>query len=242
MLTYTTYVSSIANLMPALTTDPDFQLMLPNMIDDAEQRLYRELDFIETVVTDTTGVFVTGQRSFTLPSSIGTPVVTNSIYVITPFGASSANAGTRNALTPASRDYLDFTYPSSNGSTVPVYFSLTTNTTGICAPWPDQAYQMEWSGTVRPQPLSSTNVTTILSVFFPDLLIAASGVFFSGYMKNYAAGSVGGQVDDPGQAVNWESHLQALLKSAQTEEARKKFTSQGWSSKQPAQLTTPPRT
>lgn len=242
MLNYSSYVASIANLMPTVLSDPGFTQMIPNMIDDAEQRLYRELDFLGTVVRDSSASFSTGSRAFTLPSSIGTFFVVNSIYAITPFGVATPDQGTRNSLIPATRDFLDFTYPSSAGSTVPQYFAMTTQTTIIVAPWPDQAYQAEVVGTIRPQSLSSTNVTTILSVFFPDLLVSASMVFASGYMKNYGAGSVGGQPDDPGQSVNWESHLQLLLKSAQVEEARKKFTSEGWSSKQPSQLATPPRT
>lgn len=240
MLNYTTYINSIVNLMPVPSAaDPGFATMLPNMIDDAEQRLYRELDFLMTVVRDYSSAFATGTRTFTLPSSIGTPFVTNSLYAITPFGTSVPDNGTRNALTPASRDFLDFTFPSSLASAVPQYFAMTTQTTVIVAPWPDQAYQAEWVGTIRPQPISSTNATTILSVFFPDLFIAASMVFASGYKQNFGAGNL---VDNPGEGISWESHLQALLKSAQVEEARKKFSSEGWSSKQPSQLATPPRT
>ena len=237
MLNYSTYVSSIANLMPVSTTDVGFQTMLPNMIDDAEQRLYREIDFLDTVVRDYSSTFTTGTRTFGLPSSIGTFFVVNSIYAITPAGTSIPDNGTRNALTPVSRDFLDFTFPSSAASSVPAYFAMTTQTTCIVAPWPDQAYQAEVVGTIRPQPISSTNSTTILSVYFPDLLVAASMVFAAGYMQNF-----GQQADNPQMAQSWENHLQLLLKSAAVEEARKKFTSQGWSSKQPADLATPPRT
>lgn len=237
MLTYSTYVTSLANLMPVSTTDTGFQTVLPNIIDDSEQRLYRELDFLMTVVRDSSSAFSTGTRSFGLPSSIGTFFVVNSIYAITPYGVSSPDQGTRNPLMPASRDYLDYTFPSSTGSTVPAFFAMTTQTTIIVAPWPDQAYQAEVVGTIRPTPISTTNSTTILSVYFPDLFMAASMVFAAGYMQNF-----GQQTDNPAMAVSWEAHLQALLKSAAVEEARKKFTSQGWSSKQPADLATPPRT
>ena len=48
--------------------------------------------------------------------------------------------------------------------------------------------------------------------------------------------------DNPQMAQSWENHYQMLVKSAQVEEARKKFTSQGWSSKQPSDIVTPPRT
>lgn len=239
-LNYTQYVQSLANLMVVATTDPGFQTALPNIIDDAEQRLYRELDLLFTVIRDSSSAFTPGTRAFALPSSIATFFVVNSIYAITPYGTTDPDQGTRNPLTPASRDFFDWTFPSAAASGVPQYFAPTTQTAFIVAPWPDQAYQAEVVGTYRPQPISSTNVTTILSIFFPDCLVAASVVFGSAYQQNFGASGSG--IDNPQMAITWENHLQTLLKSATVEEARKKFTSQGWSSKQPAQLATPPRT
>ncbi len=236
-LTYTTYVNSLGNLVPIATTDAGFQLALVNTIDDAEQRLYRELQLLNTTQRDSSSAFVTGTRTFNLPTALSTFFVVESMYAITPVGTSNPDLGTRNFLTPSSRPFIDALFPSANGSGVPLYFAPTTQTSFIVGPWPDQAYQAEVVGTFRPAPISAANATTILSVFFPDLLIAASMVFIAGWMKNY-----GQAVDDPQQGVTWEQHLGKLLASAQTEEAMKKFTSQGWSSKAPAPLATPPRT
>ena len=242
-LNYTSYVNSLANLFPTQVADPGFQLVLPNIIDDAEQRIYRELDLLNTVVTDFSSAFTTGRRSFPLPTSIGTYVVVNQVYAITPAGTTVPNNGTRNPLTPCSREYLDFTWPSSVGSTVPQYFAMTTQSTIIVGPWPDQAYQVEVSGTQRPAPLSTTNITTLLSWYLPDLFMAASLVFGYGYMKDF--GGMGGPGSGPDQAnasQSWEAHYQLLKASAATEESRKKFTQAGWSSKQPSPDVTPPRT
>lgn len=236
-LTYTTFINSIANLMPTTATDSSFLTMVPNMIDDAEQRLYRELDLENTVTRDSSAAFSTSTRTFNLPSSIGTFVVTEQINVITPAGTTDPESGTRNPLVPAAKEMLDFLWPSSTGSTIPTYWAPITQNRIIVGPWPDAAYQVEVVGTVRPDALSTSNATTLLSTYFPDLMIAAGMVFASGYMKNY-----GMQVDDPRQGVSWESHLQELLKSAQTEEQRKKFNMAGWSEKQPSPSATPPRT
>jgi hypothetical protein len=237
-MNFTTYVTEIANLMPVeTTTQANFVIMVPNMIDDAEQRLYRELDLLNTVTRDSSATFSTGTRNFNLPAVNGTFYVINEIYAITPASQTTPDVGTRNFLTPVSRPFLDATYPSSNGSAVPQFFAPTTQTSFIVGPWPDQTYTVEVVGTIRPGALSSTNVTTLLTTYFPDLFIAASMVFASGYMKNYGAA-----VDDPQQGVTWESHYQALLRSAQVEESRKKFTAEGWSSKQPSPIVTPPRT
>lgn len=238
MLNYTQYVNSLVNLLPVPASDAGFLTALPNAIDDAEQRLYRELQLLNTVVRDFSTAFTPGTRTFNLPSAQGTFYVTDSLYAITPAGQPSPDLGTRNQLVPASRPFIDALFPNSNGSGVPQYFAPTTQNSFIVGPWPDLAYQAEVVGTVRPPPISSTNVTTLLSWYFPDLFIAASMIFMTAYQQNFGAAGV----DNPQQGVTWESHYQNLLKSAETEEAMKKFTSQGWSSKPPAELATPPRT
>lgn len=228
-LTYSSWVNSISNLSQIPTTDANFQANLPNVIDDAEQRIYRELQLLNTVARDSSSAFTSGSRTFNLPSSVGTFVVTQQLNVVTPFGTSNPDNGTRNPLTPASKEMLDYLWPSSTGSTVPTYFAPITQSTFIVGPWPDQAYQVEVVGTIRPTALGSTNTTTLLSVYFPDLFVAASMVFMAGYMKNYGAGA-----DDPQQAGSWETHYQKLVASAQTEEQMKRFQSEAWSDKVPS--------
>jgi hypothetical protein len=235
-LTYATYQASIANLMPVQASDPGFLTMFPNMIDDTEQRLYRELDLLNTVARDSSSTLTINTRTFNLPTSIGIFVVTEQFNVITPAGTTNPENGSRNGLVPCSKEMLDALWPSVNGSTVPQYMAPITQSTFIVGPWPDQAYTVEVVGTQRPPALSTTNVTSLLSVYFPDLFIAASMVFASGYMKNFGAA-----VDDPKMGVTWEQHYGALFASASTEENRKKFAMAGWSSKQPAPQATPPR-
>lgn len=235
-LTYSTYVTSLANLLVVPEADDGFQTDLPNIIEDAELRAYRDLDLLNTTARATT-TLTSGNRNLAIPSSAGTMVVTEQINVISPATATTADGGTRNPLTPTSREVLDALWPSSTGSTVPTYFAMVTQTSAIIGPWPDAAYLVEVVGTIRPQTLSSSNVTTLLSVYFPDLLIAASMVRASAYQQNY-----GQAVDDPRQAMTWEQHYQQLLADAQTEEARKKFASVGWSSREPSRLATPPAT
>lgn len=237
-LTYTTFVNSLVNLMPVASAgDPGFSTDLSNIIDDAELRIYRDLDLLNTITGDSSAAVSTGTRSFNLPSTNGTFVVVESINIITPSGTVDPNAGTRNPCTPVSIDYLNFTWGSSNGSTVPQYFAMFSQSTVVFGPWPDQAYQAEVRGTIRPAPLSVSNATTLLSVYFPDLLLAAAMVRAAAYQKNFGA-----VVDDPKLAITWEGHYSSLLVDAKTEEKRKRFSSEGWSSKQPDPIATPPRT
>jgi len=235
-LTYSTFVTSLANLISVEPTDPGYLTALPNIIDDAEQRLYRELDLLSTMVT-ATGLLTSGSRKFTLPTTSGTFVMVEEFNVITPVGITNPELGERVALLPASKEYLDVVYPSVTGEGVPGYFAPISQQDWILGPWPDSAYTVEVVGTIRPAPLSATNQTTFLSQYLPDVFLAAALVFAAGYQQNFSA-----MGDNPQQAVTWESHVRPLIDSAKVEEIRKKFGSQGWSSKSPDPIATPPRT
>lgn len=234
---YDTYRSALAELMVYAVDDPDFVAILPSVIDYAEQRIYRELDLLDTVVRDTSSSLTPNNRNFTLPQPNGAIfVVVDRINAITPAGATPEN-GTRNPLVPVSADYLDVVYgtPSSNTG-LPTKFAMLDQDSIIVGPVPDEAYTMEVVGTQRPAPLAEDNQQTFLSQYLPDLFIAASMVFASGFMRNFGA-----QADDPKMAASWEAQYQTLFKSALVEETRKKFWSNAWTSKSPSPTATPPR-
>lgn len=225
-LTYTSYVASVANLMAATSTSPQFQTMLPNMIDYAEQRMYRELDLLNTVVQNSSSSASPLNRNFALPSDPvnGNYITVQGINVITPASSGVSN-GQRNQLQPVTRDFLDATYGSPQSAGVPQYFAMITQFTCIFGPWPDQAYEVEVIGTIRPAPLSFTNVSTFLTQYLPDAFLAASMIFASGYMRDFGA-----QSDNPQQATSWEAQYQSLMQSANAEEMRKKFAGPAWTS------------
>ena len=233
-LTYATLVTSLANMMPVPVTDPNYQLVLPNVIDDAEQRVYRDLDLLSTIVRDSSGTLTANSRNFTFPQHF---VVSESINVFTPAAVNTS----RNQLYPVSREFLDAVYPDETaggccGPAVPQYYAMITDQTIIVGPPPDAAYSMEVVGTIRPAPLSATNTTTYLTLYLPDLFFDAALVFAYGYMKDFGAST-----DDPQAPASWEAHYQKALSSANVEENRKKYASQAWTPKQPTPYATPPR-
>lgn len=236
-LTYNTFTTSLANFLVIPVTDPNFVAAIPNIIDDAEQRIYRELDLLNTVVRDASAALTGGIRNFSLPTSSGTFVVVDEINVISPAGTTDPDAGTRNALLPASKEMLDVMYPSATPGALPQYFGMITQSSIIVGPWPDGNYQVEVVGTQRPAPLSNSNQTTLLSVYLPDVFLNAALEMGAAYLKDFGAAT-----DDPKSGMTWGAKYLAALKSAQIEEARKKFTTEGWSSKEPAPTATPPRT
>lgn len=235
-LTYTTYLNQISNLMVQSQTDPNFITFTPGMIDYAEQRIYRELDLQVSRVVDDSGSLTAQVRNFTLPTSLGVYTVVEQINVITPVTATSSG-GTRNPLTPVTKEYLDFAWPNAtvfNG--VPIYYAPINNTTYVVGPAPDQNYNVEVIGTQRPAPLSVSNSSTFLTQFLPDLFVAASMIFATAYQRDFGA-----QVDNPSQAPSWESQYKILFGSANVEELRKRFMGPGWQAMQPSPIATPAR-
>ena len=90
---------------------------------------------------------------------------------------------------------------------------------------------------MRPLPLSASNTTTLLTVYFPDLFLNAALAIGYGYLKDYGAAT-----DDPKAGVSWETKYQQQLKSAVVEEGRKKFQAQGWGAQGTSPEATPART
>lgn len=235
-LNYTTLVSQLANMMPISSADANFLTMVPGAIDYAEQRIYRELDLLQTQVTDATTLTSSGNRNFTLPTGLGTFITADSISVITPAGTLSS-IGFRQPLQPVSPEYIDIVYPSASQSTgQPKVYGMRSNTLVILGPSPDKAYYVEVIGIQRPSALSSGNSSTPLTQYVPDLFFAAAMIFAAGYMRDF-----GQQSDNPQMSQSWEQQYQRLFQSAQVEQARAKFHSEGWTSEQPSPVATPPR-
>lgn len=235
-LNYSTFVTNLANMMPIGSTDANFITFVPTCIDYSEQRIYRELDLLVTQVTDATTQVSSGNRFFQLPTSVGTFITADTFNIITPAGTPSS-IGTRSPLSYVSPDFIDAVYPSGQQFTgVPRFYGMRNNDTVVLGPAPDQPYYAEVIGIQRPISLSVTNSSTFLTQYVPDLFFAAAMVFASAYMRNFGA-----QADDPKMAMSWEAQYQTLFKSAEVEQARAQFQSQGWTSLQPSPVATPPR-
>lgn len=245
-LTYTTYVEQIA-LMAVVpeTTDVNFQAIIPSMISYAEDRIYRDLDFVFTSASRTDLALTAGNRTLTVPYTLAdgsTWVVTEQMILSYPY-----LSGLRVApLTPTTLEFINAVYGGGSQSPTgqPKFFTTFNDNEFIVAPVPDQNYAIELVGTYRPVSLSATSVgptgvtgTTFLSMYLPELLIVASMIYISLYQRNF----LGGASNSPEMPVTYENQYMALLKGAGTDEARKSFSSAGWSALSPTPLATPPR-
>ena len=233
-LTYATYKTALATLSVVPETDPNWLSILPDAIEYAELRIYRDLDLLSTVQVNTS--FSTASGSSKVALTQGTFVTLQNVNVITPAGTTNPDLGTRVPLLPVSKEYIQYAWPSSTNDGVPSYFAMIDERTFSLGPWPDAAYTLEIIGTVRPETLSAINTTTFISQYLPDIFLMASMIFISGYQRNF-----GRQSDDPQMAQSYESQYQALLKGATVEEYRKKYQSSGWTSMSPSPVATPGR-
>jgi len=238
-LTYSQYVTQIATMAVVAETDPAFLTILPQMITYAENRMYRDLDFLFTSGVSTAYSLTAGSRTLNVPADTfeyGTLVVPEQINVLV--GSSNPDLAERAPLLPTTKEFLDAVYGSGAVANrgLPKYWVPFDDYTFLVGPYPDQNYPVELIGTYRPASLSATNTTTFISLNLPDVMIMASMIYVSAYQRNF-----GRQSDDPAMAQSYESQYQALLKGAAIEEARKKFEASGWSSQSPSPVATPTR-
>jgi hypothetical protein len=190
-----------------------------------------------TMVRDTTGTLTANSLQFTLPvPTQGLFRVIKAINVVTPVGSTVSN-GTRNPLQPVSLDFLYWTNQTNTATSstaIPLYFAMAggTNARDIqVGPAPGAAFAVEVVGEVQPDSLSETNTSTYLSTYYPELFLAASMVFASGWQKNFSASS-----DDPRSSQSWEQKYKDLLASADLQTTRSQPDGRDWHLSTPLRL------
>ena len=111
--TYTSFVAELALMTQFSVTDPNFVGNLPTCIDYATDRITRELDLLNTVTATSTPTLTVGSRVLDLSALSPVFNVIRDLNVITPFGTTDPNLGTRNALTIQSLAFMNWTYGAS---------------------------------------------------------------------------------------------------------------------------------
>ena len=235
-LTYASYVQQIATMAVIPVTDTNYTIIIPSMIDYAELRMQRDLDFLSTQISTTAYTFTGGSNQLTLPTSQF--IVPQTFEVLD-------NQGNSTPLLPVTKEFIQNVYGSGSTTGIPQYFAVyggDTNTTGntsqymIVGPTPNSSYAVRLTGTVRAAPLSATNTTTFISTYLPDMFIMASMIYISAFQRNF--GKIN---DDPAMAQTYEAQYQTLKQSALVEENRKKYEAAAWTSYSPAPVATPTR-
>lgn len=254
-LTYNLYVTQIATLAilqqtlsttngVVVSSDTNFQAIIPQMLNYAELRIQRDLDFLATQ----------NSQAFPITGSVNQITIpTQSFVTLQTVTVTDPNNGVT-TLTPVTKSFLQNVYATNSGAGTPQYFAVYGGdlATGGQAsqyvqigPWTGSTgtYTFNVTGTTRQPTLYNYAVTgsadttyTFISQNLPDLMLMASMIYLSAYQRNF-----GRQADDPQMAQSYESQYNLLLKGATIEEARKKFQAGGWTSYSPAVVATPSR-
>lgn len=198
-----TYTDLVARLNAALgddhTTDSDWASFLPSIIEQAELRCYRDVDFLALRKTASV-TLAQSVASFTAPTD----------WLL--------GQGVRLTSSNTTLDRRDPTFVSAYGGTgTPKYWAEPTQGTIALAPTPSSSLAAELTYHYRPATLTQANPTTWLAANAPDLLFAACMVVATGYLRNYGA-----QADDPKMALSWEQSYRTALEGVRREEGRRK--------------------
>ena len=130
-LTYSTYVTQIAEMAVVSADDANFQTIIPAMIQYAELRINRDLDLMSTStsihgdnlvissgnrnlsLTDTSG-----NNTIELPDGSGYFVVSEQLNIIMPAGRTDPDGAFsyRQPITPVTKEFLDAVYGSSQNT------------------------------------------------------------------------------------------------------------------------------
>lgn len=249
-LTYNGYVTQVATMAVVNTTtvgavvqgvDDAFNAIIPQMLNYAELRIQRDLDLLPLLTS--------ANYMLTVGSNV-LAISVNDFVTLQTFGV--VVGATTVPLLPVSKEFIQNVWGDSSFTGAPVNFAMiggdqatggnTTNNI-LVGPYPDMAYSVAVTGTQRAPtlylnataPLAATG-TTFISSLLPDLLVQASLIYISQFQRNFLATS-----NDPSMPGSYETQYENLLKGAIVEEARKKFSSTGWSSLSPALIATPTR-
>ena len=243
-LTYNGFVSQIATLTVEQTVtvagvvegiSPDFNSVIPQAINYAEQRMQNDLDFIQSVLQNSTYSLTSGSNLLTMDINDFITIQTMR-YVL----------GTREiTVMPTSNQYIQNVYDDSSVTGPPQFFAplggdaATTGATSqlwMFGPYADATYPLRILGTAKMISLASFNTTadadtkyTFISAYLPSVMLMAAMIYISGFQRNF-----GRQSDDPAMAVSYEQQYKTLLDSASVEEARRKFQGGGWTAMTPA--------
>jgi len=235
-MNYTEYVQQIATMAVVPVDDPNFQIIIPQMINYAELRMQRELDFLSTMTQNT---------SYSLTANTNILNIATGAFITLQTIQVRNSAGTITPLLPVTKEYLQNVWGSSGSPGTPELFAVYGGDAAsggeiyqnvMFGPWADTSYTVILTGTIHAEPLSPTNTTTYISTYLPDLMIMASMIYVSAYQRNF-----GRMNDDPQMAQSYESQYQALKAGAMVEESRKKFQAAAWSSMAPAPIASPTR-
>ncbi len=172
-MTYSTLIAQVISYLNR--TDAQTIAQLENFVIQAQQRICRE---VETICTEQVVV-----SAFTVNNAVyqkpGRWRRTLAINV-----GSGANNNVRSPVFQRSYDYLRVYWPDDSETDLPEFYSDYGFNNILVAPTPNAAYPYEWTYLELPPPLSTSNQTNMLTDFYPDVLLYATLLEATPFLKN----------------------------------------------------------
>lgn len=202
---YTDYVNRLTTALQIDDpTEANWVIFLPQIIQDAELMIYRDLDPL-VMRKSGSGTIAAGAAALSLPSDW---LIGRELFITTASGVARVRR--------CEDSYLSIYAPSGEAG-APRYWAQPTFGSLTFAPAADAAYAWTALYTAQPAVLSASNPATWISTYIPDLFFAASMVLGAGYQKNFGAMS-----EDPRASLSWDQIYARELSSAIRAEGRRK--------------------
>lgn len=254
-LSYNAYIQQIGVMAVALTqnvggvyefVDPPLQEIVPQMLAYSELRIQRDLDFLQAKSFNS---YTLTQGNNLLQIPINDFLILETLELTQVSGGTVVN-GT--PLIPVSKEFIQNCYGSLTKAKQPRFFAMygddfgsggNSNINVLLGPPPNYAYTIRATGVVRLPSLyqfatvgPADTSYTLISQWFPDLLMQASMIYISEFQRNFS--STG---DDTAMPMSYEKQYQILRIGALSEENRKKFLGSAYSSYSTPVSATPTR-
>jgi len=169
-------------------TEANFIAEIPVFVQQAEQRIYNNVQF-PSLRKNMTGVVSSSSKYLSAPTDY---LATYSLAVITAVTGADLNTGTYEYLLNKDVNFIRQAYPTPNDKGVPKYYALfgpsvsgstiTTELTFLLGPSPDQSYDVELHYYYYPESIVTAG-TTWLGDNFDSVLLYGSLVEAYTYMK-----------------------------------------------------------
>jgi len=193
-----------------LASDQLVYEQIPRLINLAERRIARELK-VEGLINVLTGTMSPGLAVYPKPDRWRSTVSFN-------FGTGDQN-NEYNQLFPRSYEYVRSYWPNRTETDVPLFYAEYDYNNWIVAPTPDQAYPFEVLVYQLLPLLDETNQTNWLTDYAPQVLLYASLLEATPFLKNDERIPVWQQMyDRSAQALNGEDLSKILDRSARRTE------------------------
>lgn len=211
--TFTTLKEDIRRYLErgfTLASDQIVYEQIPRLINLAERRIARELK-VEGLINVLTGTLSPGLAVYPKPDRWRSTVSFN-------FGTGD-QGNEYNQLFPRSYEYVRSYWPNRSETDVPLFYAEYDYNNWIIAPTPDQAYPFEVLVYQLLPLLDDTNQTNWLTEYAPQVLLYASLLEATPFLKNDERIPVWQQMyDRSAQALNGEDLSKILDRSARRTE------------------------